>query len=202
MLYTDADMQKADWMTAAGTIVGVLCIGVGWWWGDAVAALFISVSIVRDGWTNLKFAVGGLMDQRARTYDDSEPDPLNDRIRDTLCGLTWVADARCRVRDMGHVFHVEAFVQGHEPGRDARAGRASGVGAAVAGLEGQRRRRHAGQVAAGRHPGGVSSARSVGLDGGAGGEQVVHAGDAPRLEHGTRAATRLRRPAGERRLGP
>ena len=115
VLYADADMQKADWMTAAGTIVGVLCIGVGWWWGDSVAALFISASIVRDGWKNLNFAIGALMDQRARTYDDREPHPLNDRIQQTLCGLGWVVDARCRVRDMGHVFHVEAFVQGrHE----------------------------------------------------------------------------------------
>jgi cation diffusion facilitator family transporter len=115
VLYADADMQKADWMTAAGTIAGVLCIGVGWWWGDSVAALFVSASIVRDGWKNLKFALGGLMDQRARTYDDREPHPLNDRIQETLCGLGWVVDARCRVRDMGHVFHVEAFVQGtHE----------------------------------------------------------------------------------------
>ena len=34
-----------------------------------------------------------LMDQRARTYDDEAPRPLNDRSQETLCGLGWVADA-------------------------------------------------------------------------------------------------------------
>lgn len=112
VLFADADMQKADWMTAAGTIVGVLCIGVGWWWGDATVALLIALSIVRDGWTNLKFASAALMDQRARTYDDKEPHHLTFEVDEVLRRLAWVRDARSRVRDEGHVFHVESFVVG------------------------------------------------------------------------------------------
>lgn len=111
VLFADADMQKADWMTAAGTIVGVLCIGIGWWWGDAAAALLIAASILRDGARNLRYATGALSDQRARTYDDKEPHPLNRRVDAVLRGLDWVADSRSRIRDQGHVFHVEAFVQ-------------------------------------------------------------------------------------------
>src|SRR5690554_4425162 len=40
VLYADADMNKADWMTALGSIVGVTGVGIGLWWLDAVAALF------------------------------------------------------------------------------------------------------------------------------------------------------------------
>jgi cation diffusion facilitator family transporter len=111
VLFADADMQKADWMTAAGTIVGVLGIGIGLWWADAGAALLISMSIVRDGWRNLRHASSALMDQRARTFDDKEPHPLTHEVDDVLRGFAWVRDSRTRVRDQGHVFHVEAFVQ-------------------------------------------------------------------------------------------
>src|SRR5690606_23346848 len=38
VLYADADMNKADWMTAVGSMIGVAGIGIGLWWMDAVAA--------------------------------------------------------------------------------------------------------------------------------------------------------------------
>ena len=110
VLYADADMNKADWMTASAAIIGILGIGVGLWWADAAAALLISVDILYDGVRNLRAAVAGLMDKRARTFDDKSPHPLKDRIEDFLGGLDWVEEAESRVRDLGHVFHVEAFV--------------------------------------------------------------------------------------------
>lgn len=57
VLYADADMNKADWQTGVATIVGVAGIGLGWWWADSAAAIFVGVSIVLDGWKNLKEAV-------------------------------------------------------------------------------------------------------------------------------------------------
>lgn len=42
--------------------------------------------------------------------DDSAPDPLNRRIDTYLKGLPWVREAASRVRDEGHVFHIESFV--------------------------------------------------------------------------------------------
>lgn len=111
VLFADADMQKADWMTAAGTVAGVVGIGIGWWWADSGAALLISLSIVRDGWRNLHYASTALMDQRARTYDDEHPHPLTREVDAVLATLPWVRDSRSRVRDQGHVFHVEAFVR-------------------------------------------------------------------------------------------
>ena len=114
VLHAAADMNKADWMTGVGGIVGVLGIGVGLWWADAAAALFISASILRDGVTNLRVAVTALMDARATTVDGSAPHPLDERIDDVLRGLPWVREAGSRVRDEGHVFHVESFVVGRD----------------------------------------------------------------------------------------
>ena len=110
VLYADADMNKADWMTAVGTILGVAGIGIGLWWADAAAALFIAASILHDGWKNMHGAVTDLMDTRAMTFDDGKPHPLIERVDDYLRGLPWVESAGSRVRDQGQVFHVEAFV--------------------------------------------------------------------------------------------
>ena len=110
LLYADADMAKADWQTNVASIVGVLGIGMGAWWLDGAAAIFISLGIVWDGWRNTKGAVLDLMDQRATTYDDRNAHPLAGRIVQQLREQRWVADAAVRVRDLGQVFQVEAFV--------------------------------------------------------------------------------------------
>ena len=110
VLYADADMNKADWMTAVGSIVGVLGIGIGWWWADSAAALFISGSILWDGVKNLRAAITDLIDHRARTFDGAKPHPVIARLEELLRALPWVAEAGARVRDEGHVFHAEAFV--------------------------------------------------------------------------------------------
>ncbi|MFP5251492.1 MAG: cation diffusion facilitator family transporter [Actinomycetes bacterium] len=110
LLHADADMMRADWTTHAGSIVGVLGVGLGIWWLDGAAALFISAGIIWDGVKNTRASVLDLMDMRATTVDQSKPDPLIVRIEDTLRRLPWVRDAASRVRDEGHVFHVEAYV--------------------------------------------------------------------------------------------
>src|SRR5690606_3877034 len=109
LLFADADMSKADWTTNVGSIIGVAGIGVGLWWADSAAALLISMSIMWDGLKNTRAAVFDLMDERATTYDQKRPHPLIAEIGNYLTSLHWVQDAGCRVRDAGHVFHVEAF---------------------------------------------------------------------------------------------
>jgi cation diffusion facilitator family transporter len=110
VLYADADMNKADWMTALAAAVGVAGIGLGLWWADYAAALLISASILQDGFRNTRAAVSALMDKRARTYDDAEPHPIGRRLDEYLRGLDWTESAQSRIRDEGHVFHVESFV--------------------------------------------------------------------------------------------
>ncbi|AGF71315.1 cation transporter [Corynebacterium halotolerans] len=116
VLYADADMNKADWSTALATIIGVLGIGIGLWWMDAVAAIVVAVSIIADGVRNLIAAVEDLTDTRAMTFDEKEH-PLIDEIEDITRAMPWVAEADARVRDQGHVFHVEMFVV-PKPGQD------------------------------------------------------------------------------------
>ncbi|SFS01997.1 cation diffusion facilitator family transporter [Agrococcus baldri] len=110
LLYADAAMAKADWTTNAGSIVGVLGIGLGIWWLDGAAALFISASILWDGITNTRGSVLDLMDMRATTYDQKQPHPVHGRVDEVLRGLRWVHHAASRIRDEGQVFHVEAYV--------------------------------------------------------------------------------------------
>jgi cation diffusion facilitator family transporter len=108
-LHADADMNKADWLTAIAGVVGILGIRMGWWWADAVAALFISFEIVRDGVKNMKRVISDLMDSHPTTVrgkDDDAPDRLRARIR----ALPWVADADVRLREEGHVFTGEIYV--------------------------------------------------------------------------------------------
>ena len=129
VLYANAKMNKADWMTALGSLVGVAGIGIGWWWADSLAALFISVSILTDGITNIRSSILDLTDMRATTFDNKEPHPVIEEVERYLQGLEWVAEVGVRVRDEGHVFHVECFVvpqAGQEPSvsqlEDARRG--------------------------------------------------------------------------------
>jgi len=110
VLFADADMNKADWTSALATIIGILGIGIGLWWADSAAAILVSVSILHDGVKNLRAAIRGLTDARARTFDEKEPHPLTVEVEKTARQAPWVADAVGRVRDEGHVFHVEMFV--------------------------------------------------------------------------------------------
>ncbi|MGF2948889.1 cation transporter [Microbacterium alcoholitolerans] len=110
LLYADADMAKADWQTNVASIIGVLGIGMGVWWLDGAAAIFISAGIVWDGWRNTKDSVLDLMDQRATTYDGKKVHPLTLEILTLLRSQRWVSDAGVRIRDLGQVFQVEAFV--------------------------------------------------------------------------------------------
>lgn len=110
VLFADADMNKADWMTAVGSIIGVTGIGLGLWWLDGAAAIFIAVSILFDGVRNLRAAVLDLMDERATTFDDRKPHPVAKDVERYLQRRRWVREVGCRVRDEGHVFHIEAFI--------------------------------------------------------------------------------------------
>jgi divalent metal cation (Fe/Co/Zn/Cd) transporter len=111
VLYADADMNKADWQTAAAGIVGVLGIGLGLWWLDFVAAIVIGASITYDGWKNLRTALGDLMDSRASVFDDrTTVHPSVAGIRDAALAERGVGAVQVRVREEGHVFHAEVFV--------------------------------------------------------------------------------------------
>lgn len=108
-LHADAAMNSADWQTAAAAIVGIIGIGFGLWWADAAAALFISFSILNDGWTNLKDSGGQLLDRT--------PEPLKgdgEALRQDICArleqLDWIASVDVRLREVGHLVYGDAFI--------------------------------------------------------------------------------------------
>lgn len=110
VLAADAAMLKADWQTGLATVVGVLGIGAGLWWADSAAAVLVALSIVKDGVTNLRSAIGTLLDRRAAPIESDDPHPVIEALRQEALRTRWVAEALVRTRDMGHVFHSEIFV--------------------------------------------------------------------------------------------
>jgi cation diffusion facilitator family transporter len=110
VLFADAEMNKADWMTVSAAIVGIVGIGFGLWWADAVAALFISLDIVHDGWKNVRAAVHDLMDARPRRHDAREYHPIVERMNADVNGCDWVERGAVRLREEGHVFTGEVMV--------------------------------------------------------------------------------------------
>jgi len=110
VLYADAKMNKANWLTAGAAMVGVVGIGFGLWWADAAAAAIISLDISKDGLSNLRRAVVDLMDQTPTTIDEDNADPLRDRLAAMLRDLDWVEDVELRLREEGQVYFGEALV--------------------------------------------------------------------------------------------
>ena len=109
-LDADADMNKADWMSEGAAIVGILLVGLGYWWGDAAAAGFISLNIVRDGVRNLREVVADLMDETPTELGGVDPEDLPLRLARAAEERDWVAKAAVRLREQGHVLNGDVFV--------------------------------------------------------------------------------------------
>lgn len=100
-LHTDADMNKADWMTGLTGVVGVVGIGAGWWWADAASALVISASVLRDGLGNLRKVMRDLHDARPETIERGRGDPAVGRVRSAVEALDWVVACDVRLHEEG-----------------------------------------------------------------------------------------------------
>ena len=100
-LHTDADMNKADWMTAVAGIGGIVGIGFGLWWADAAAALFISVEVLRDGVRNLRNAVRDMHDAQPQQVDRRDVDPLPAAVAEAVSAIDGVTACRVRFHEEG-----------------------------------------------------------------------------------------------------
>jgi cation diffusion facilitator family transporter len=105
VLHTDAMMQKADWMTGAAGIAGVVGLGLGLWWADAAAAAIISLSILVDGARALRSATGELVDGAPRALDKAEEAEDAVALRNALAAR-WPG-AEIRLRETGRFIHAE-----------------------------------------------------------------------------------------------
>ena len=110
ILYTDAQAQKADYMTSFAGIAGIVGVGAGLWWADSAAALFISFSVASDGFKYISEAVKDLMDRYPVTLEEQKKDPLVEEVRQLVLSWNWVRDARVRFREDGQVYLGEIAV--------------------------------------------------------------------------------------------
>ncbi|MGI0108247.1 cation diffusion facilitator family transporter [Salinimicrobium sp. WS361] len=110
LLYTDSSAQKADYMTALAAILGILGVGLGLWWADAVAAIFISGSILKDGFKHTKTAALDLMDRYPKRLLAEDEDQIIVDVRNRVRSWEWVADVRVRFREAGQVYFGQIAV--------------------------------------------------------------------------------------------
>lgn len=109
-LYADATMNKADWMTSAAAILGIIGIGLGFWWADAAAASIIALDVLKDGSTHVRKAMFQLMDQRPTEVMSNTPLGLETLISRRLMREPDVLDVEARLREEGHLVGGEIFV--------------------------------------------------------------------------------------------
>ena len=105
VLHTDADMQKADWMTGLAAIVGVIGIGFGYWWADALAAGLISIGILHDGISGLRASTAEIVDGAPRKLEKDEIADEAQRLKDEL--ERTFPGAKVRMRETGRVIRAE-----------------------------------------------------------------------------------------------
>lgn len=105
VLFTDSKMNKANWQTGAAGLAGVIGLGLGWWWADSVAAAFISVGIIADGWRALRIATAELCDGVPRELGGIGPDPEARLLVETLAAR--YPAATIRLRETGRYIHAE-----------------------------------------------------------------------------------------------
>lgn len=105
LLFTNAMMNKANWLTGAAGIAGVIGLGLGWWWADAAAAGLISIDIINDGWKALRSSTAELVDGAPRALDKPAVSDDARTLHATLDGR--YPGATILMRETGRLIHVE-----------------------------------------------------------------------------------------------
>jgi len=109
-LAADAEINAADWQSAAAAIIGLIGVSFGLWWADALAGVLISLEIIHSGWSELKTAIGDVMDRTPRQIISKENEKIPDALTDFFRQQPWVRDVIVRVRERGREFTAEAHV--------------------------------------------------------------------------------------------
>jgi cation diffusion facilitator family transporter len=120
VLHTDALMNAADWQTGLAGILGIIGVGFGFWWADALAAGFISLSILMDGLRSTRTSVVELIDGAPRQMDSGKIDPLVNRVAAKLKAEH--GDVNVQVRETGRYMRavIEPSDRPHVSGERAK----------------------------------------------------------------------------------
>ena len=109
-LAAEAQMNRDEWMSEGAAIVGLLLVAYGMWWGDAGSAAFISVMIIKDGWSSVKEVIADLMDEAPTTLGHLGLDELPVKVAAAAEQLPWVARAQARLREHGRMITGQVLV--------------------------------------------------------------------------------------------
>ncbi|WP_232493110.1 cation transporter [Novosphingobium kaempferiae] len=116
LLHTDALMNKANWLTGAAGLAGILGLGLGWWWADSVAAALISVDVISDGVKALRSSTAELIDGSPRALSSPRLSGEALELEKRLCSE--FPSATIRLRETGRLIRAE--VHGIHPPSEAR----------------------------------------------------------------------------------
>lgn len=116
LLHTDALMNKANWLTGAAGLAGIIGLGLGWWWADSLAAAIISLDVISDGVKALRSSTAELIDGSPRALSSPKLSDdaleLERRLREEFPGAT------IRLRETGRLIRAE--VHGVHPPAEKR----------------------------------------------------------------------------------
>jgi len=110
VLLADAEMNRADWLTALAGMAGIFGIAFGYWWADSAAGALISLDIIKDGVKHVRAAAEDLVNRRPQRLTALDLDPIPEKLTERLKRLDWVSDAVVRVREDGNFFVGDAFI--------------------------------------------------------------------------------------------
>ena len=105
LLHTDAMMNKANWMTGAAGIAGIVGLGLGWWWADSVAAAIISFDILHDGFKAIRSSTAELVDGAPRGLSSAEIAEDAEALHAALSAR--FPGATVRLRETGRLIRAE-----------------------------------------------------------------------------------------------
>lgn len=115
LLHTDALMNKANWMTGAAGLAGIVGLGLGWWWADALAAAVIALDVLNDGIKALRSSTAELVDGAPRALSSAalskDGEALCDALRAEFPGAT------IRLRETGRLIRAELH-ETHPPAEE------------------------------------------------------------------------------------
>jgi divalent metal cation (Fe/Co/Zn/Cd) transporter len=89
-------------------------VACGFWWGDSLAALLISLDIMRDGYVNVVKSLSDVMDRHPVDLETGCQHSIVDEVKRVLRTLPFVADERTLIREHGRYLFAEIFIQPNE----------------------------------------------------------------------------------------
>lgn len=116
LLHTDALMNKANWLTGAAGLAGIIGLGLGWWWADSLAAAIISLDVISDGVKALRSSTAELIDGAPRAL--SSPKLSDDALELEQRLQVEFPEATIRLRETGRLIRAE--IHGVHPPEEKR----------------------------------------------------------------------------------